>query len=226
MSKMKKMLLALAVSVALPMSGMSAAGEPAELDADTVTYDMSTGVATATGDVLIRRGTARVTGAKATYNSKTQEATVEGSVIAMRDDMRLTCAKVVSDGQGHILASGNVQGAQADKSFSGEQVDYYPNQGNYVLMPLGGTLANADATFTASRIEGWLDEEHYVGTGSAHLVSPARNMEAGGDAMDYQGKEQGVVVVTGNAWAIQDNNTLKSNRLTLYLAQDGQAKVK
>jgi lipopolysaccharide export system protein LptA len=51
-------------------------------------------------------------------------------------------------------------------------------------------------------------------------------MEAGGDTMDYQGKAQGVVVVTGNAWATQDNNTLKSNRLTLYLAQDGQAKVK
>ncbi len=226
MSKLKKMLLALAVSAALPMSSMSAAGEPAELDADTVTYDMSTGVATATGDVLIRRGTSRITGAKATYNSKTQEAMVEGSVIAMHDDMRLTCAKVVSDGQGHILASGNVQGAQADKGFSSERVDYYPDQGNYVLMPQGGTLVNADATFTASRIEGWLDEEHYVGTGSAHLVSPARNMEAGGDTMDYQGKAQGVVVVTGNAWATQDNNTLKSNRLTLYLAQDGQAKVK
>ncbi len=53
MSKLKKILLALAVSAALPMSSMSAAGEPAELDADTVTYDMSTGVATATGDVLI-----------------------------------------------------------------------------------------------------------------------------------------------------------------------------
>ncbi|SFT61768.1 lipopolysaccharide export system protein LptA [Selenomonas sp. GACV-9] len=226
MSKMKKTLLALAVSVVLPMSSMSAAGEPAELDADTVTYDMSTGVATATGDVLMKRGTARVSGATATYNSKTQEATVEGNVIATRDDMRMTCAKVVSDGQGHIMAVGSVQGVQGDKSFAGEQVDYYPEQGKYVLMPSGGTLTSADSTFTANRIEGWLDAEHYIGTGNAHVVSTSRNMEAGGDQMDYQGKEQGVVVVTGNAWAIQDNNTLKSNRLTLYLAQDGQAKVK
>jgi lipopolysaccharide export system protein LptA len=51
-------------------------------------------------------------------------------------------------------------------------------------------------------------------------------MEAGGDRMDYYGKEQGRVVVTGNAWAVQDNNTMKSNRLTIYLASDGAAKVK
>lgn len=226
-SKMKKTLLAFAVSVALPMASLSAAGnEPASLDADTVVYDMNSGQATATGNVLLKRGTGRVTGAKAAYNTKTMEAMIEGNVIAVYEDVRVTCDKMISDGTEHMLATGNVYGVQADKTFSGEQVDYYPNQNQYVLIATGGRLTSADGTFTADRLEGWLDDEHYVGTGNAHVASAPRNMEAGGDQMDYRGKGQGVVVVTGNAWAVQDNNTMKSNHLTLYLAQDGQAKVK
>ena len=225
-SKMKKILLALAVSAVLPMQGISAAGEPAELNADTVEYDMSTGLASADGGVTMVRGSSRVTGQRASYNTKTQEGTVEGNVVATTDDTRITCAKVVTDGQNHMLATGGVYGTQGDKSFSGEQVDYYPNQNKYVLIASGGTISSADGTFTANRLEGWLDDAHYVGSGNAHLVSPPKDMEAGGDRMDYYGKDQGRVVVTGNAWAVQDNNRMKSNRLTIYLASDGAAKVK
>ena len=219
-------MLALAVSVVLPMQGISAAGEPAELNADTVEYDMSTGLATANGGVTMTRGTSRVTGLRVTYNTKTQEGTVEGNVVATTDDTRITCAKIMTDGQNHMLATGGVYGTQGHKSFSGEQVDYYPNQNKYVLIASGGTISSADGTFTANRLEGWLDDAHYVGSGNAHLVSPPKDMEAGGDRMDYYGMEQGRVVVTGNAWAVQDNNTMKSNRLTIYLASDGAAKVK
>lgn len=71
-----------------------------------------------------------------------------------------------------------------------------------------------------------LKDEHYIGEGNAHVVSPSRAMEAGGDQMDYYGKEQGKAVITGNAWAVQENNTMRSNRMTIYLADDGSAKVK
>ena len=70
---MKKITLAMALSLALPLGHISAAGEPAELNADTVEYDMQSGQAVATGDVLLKQGNAKVTGAKATYNSKTQQ---------------------------------------------------------------------------------------------------------------------------------------------------------
>ncbi|MBQ1889113.1 MAG: organic solvent tolerance protein OstA, partial [Selenomonas sp.] len=123
-SKMKKILMALSIGVILPMTNLSAAGnEPASLDADTVTYDMSTGEATATGNVLLTRGTAKATGAKATYNTKTMAATIEGDVIAVRDDTRVTCAKMISDGTEHMQAIGNVYGIQKDKTFRGELVD-------------------------------------------------------------------------------------------------------
>lgn len=225
-SRIKKMALALTFSMALPLGHISAAGEPAELNADTVEYDMSSGQAVATGDVLLKQGTAKVTGAKATYNSKTQLGTVEGNVIAVRDSLRVTCSKLTLDGQSHMQASGSVRGTDGDKSFAGEQVDYYPNQNKYVKIPGGGTITNADGTFTASYMEGWLDDEHYVGRGNVHVVSPSRQMEAGGDNADYVGKDQGRVVLTGNAWAVQENNTMKSNKLTLYLDPNGRAKVK
>jgi len=224
---MKHLMLTVCLTLALPLGQMSAANnEPAELDADVVEYDASTGLVTATGDVLFKQGTAKLSGAKATYNAKTQEGSVEGNVIAVRDDLRVTCAKVVTDGQGRMTATGNVHGTQADKEFTGEQVDYYPNQNKYVKIPLGGTVTNKDGTFKADYMEGWLDDEHYIGRGNVYINSPVRMMEAGGDMADYQGKQKGQVVLTGNAWATKENNRMRSNKLTLYLAEDGTAQAR
>ena len=75
-------------------------------------------------------------------------------------------------------------------------------------------------------MEGWLDEEHYVGTGNAHAVSPPRQMEAGGDKADYFGKDNGKLILTGNAWVIQENNTVRGNRLTVYMAENKQLGVR
>ncbi len=209
-----------------PLYAADSAGKPTTLDADTVEYDMGSGLVTATGNVLMKQGDSKVTGARATYNHETQAGLVEGNVIAVHADMRLTCARVTTDGKGHMQATGDVYGTQQDKSFSGEQVDYYPNQSEYIVMEKGGYIKTSDGTFTAARLEGWLANEHYVGTGNAHVVSPARDIEAGGDTLDYDGKTaEGKAVLTGNAWATQGNNTLHSNRLTIYLAKDGKAAV-
>ena len=197
-------------------------GEPASLDADTVEYDMDTGLITAVDNVLMKRGITRVAGHYAQYNSKTQQGYVRGNVIAVREDMRMTCNELVSDGQEHMRATGNVHGTQQDKAFSGDQVDYFPQQNDYLLMAAGGIVSNADGTFTAARMEGWLKDDHYIGTGAAHLVSPSKNAEVGGDQMDYT---KGVVVATGNAWAVQENNTMRANKLTVRLDQNGKAKV-
>lgn len=221
------LLAALACTLLSAGQGLAAGtgSTPAELDADTVEYDMTTGVITATDNVLMKQGETRIAGQRAVYNSKTQQGTVTGGVIAVRGDMRVTCQEVISDGQEHMKAIGGVHGTENDRSFTGEQVDYFPQQNDYVLMEQGGIVSNQDGTFTAARMEGWMKDDHYIGTGSAHLVSPARNMEAGGDRMEYFGQDQGRVVSEGNAWAVQDNNTMRSNRITIYLAKDGQTKV-
>lgn len=225
-SKTKTLLLALAVSAVVPMGTLFAADEPTSLDADSVEYDMQTGQVTAVGNVLMKQGISRVAGAKATYNTKTEQGVVTGNVIAMRENLRVTCAQLVVDGQEHLQASGDVHGTQDDKTFTGELVDYYPNQDGYVNIPGGGVLTSGTDTFTADHLQGWLTTEHYIGIGNAHLVSPSRNMEAGGDQLDYYGQNQNEAILTGNAWAYQDNNTMKSNRLTVYLADNGEAGVK
>ncbi|MCI6159514.1 MAG: organic solvent tolerance protein OstA [Selenomonadaceae bacterium] len=220
----KRALLTVGVLAALMTGVTFAADGPAELDADTVEYDMNSGQITASGNVLMKQGTSRVAGQNAAYNTKTGQGTVTGHVIAERGDMRMTCSTLTVDGSDHYIASGEVSGSRGDQSFSASQVEYFPSK-QYVSMPSGGTISSAEGTFTADQLQGWLGESHYVGTGNAHIVSPPRDIEAGGDQFDYYGAGTGKAVLTGNAWAYQGNNTMHSNRLTIYLASDGQARV-
>lgn len=222
--KLKLAFVAAALTAAITTGTLYAAEEPSSLDGDTVDYDTKTGVVVATGNVLMVKGNTRIAGAKAVYNTKTMEGNVTGGVIAQKEDMRITAANYSTDGKGHMLATGDVHGTKADKTFTGEKV-YYVAADEYMLMDTGGIVTSKDGTVTADRLEGWLKEDRYKGTGHAHLVSPPKNLEAGGDQLDYFGKEQGKAILTGNAWAIQDNNTLNSGRLTIYIADDGNAKV-
>ncbi|WP_232219182.1 LptA/OstA family protein [Anaerovibrio sp. RM50] len=199
--------------------------EPATLDAEEVEYDMESGLASAKGNVVMTKGNATVSGDYAEYNSKTKDGKVSGNVVATKDDMRMTADLVTTDGSDHMIAAGSVNGIKADKHFMGPKVEYF-QQDEYVLIPSGGSITSADGTFRADLIRGFMKEEHFVGDGNVHIVSPRNNMEAGGDQVDYWGKEKGKAVITGNAWAVKDNNTLKSKKLTVYLAEDGTASVK
>ena len=232
MNKMRILSLGLALSVAFGSLSVAAAPAkdgkekvPASLDADEVEYDMRTGQITATENVLMKRGDAKVTGHKATYNLNTMDGSVIGDVIAVRGDIRVTCDRLISDKAEHMQAIGKVHATQLDREFTGEKVDYYPNQNDYIRIENGGTAKSKDGIFRADFLEGWMKDEHYVGIGNAYVNSPTKDLEAGGDRVDYYGKEEGKAIMTGHAWAIQDNNTLHGNKLTLYMAKDGSAKV-
>lgn len=208
-----------------------------QLNADAVEYDMNTGLVAAAGNVLLKHGATRATGLHAMFNVNTKEAHLVGNVIVMRDDMRITCNTLASNGQGYMVADGNVIATQKvapdakypngdTRTFTSEHIDFFPDDRKHFVIPKGGLAkSEADGTFTADQMEGWIDDEHYIGTGNAHLVSPARNMEAGGDQVDYSGKDSGRAVLSGNAWAYQDNNRIRGNRLTVYLADDGKLKA-
>ena len=208
-----------------------------QLNADAVEYDMESGIVAAAGNVLLKHGLTKATGLHAFYNLNTKEAQLIGNVIVVREDMRITCNTLASNGQGHMSADGNVIATQTvapdakypdgdTRTFRSQRIDYFPDDKKHFLIPAGGIAESvADGTFTADYMEGWIEDEHYIGTGNAHLVSPARNMEAGGDMVDYSGKDAGKAVLSGNAWAIQDNNTIRGNHLTVYLADDGNLKT-
>ena len=236
----KKICAAISAAMLLSSAAMAAdkSDVPSEVNADAIDYDMNTGVVSAEGNVLLKHGTAKATGLHALFNVNTKEAHLIGNVIVVDEDMRITCAALVSNGQGHMVADGNVIATQTvapdtkypngdTRTFTGEHIDYFPDDKKHVVIPNGGIAeSKVEGTFTADHLEGWLDDEHYVGTGNAHLVSPVRQLEAGGDKVDYSGKDEGRAVLSGNAWAYQDNNTIRGNRLTVYLADDGTLKAK
>lgn len=211
---------AVCTAAAAPQQG----NEPTNLMADSLTYDTRTGLITAETNVRMEQGTGYVEGARATYNTKTEEGTVEGGVRAMRDDMQLSCDRLSGIGQDHWQATGSVHMVKAGRTFTGPVVDYYPSQNEYVLAASGGTMTSADGTFSADHLEGWLKENRFIGTGNAHLVSPPRDLEGGGDRVEYFGMaERPYAVLDGNAWVYQGNNMARSNHMTVYLADDGSA---
>ncbi len=213
-------------------------GEKSELNADEVEYDMETGVVTANGNVILKYGTGVATGANAMYNLNTEEAYLTGNVIVIRDDLKLTCDSLNSDGAGHMQADGNVYAEQKVlptkdlpqgdlRTFTGDHVDYYPDDRQHIIISSGGVVKSTqEGTFTADYMEGWLDDQYYFGTGNAHIISTPRNLEAGGDRIDYYANENGKAILSGNAWAYQDNNTIRGNRLTVYLADTKKDKPK
>lgn len=207
-----------------PAAATAAGGEASELQADAVEYNSKTGEMTATGHVVLKQGDGVAYAAFASYNTQTKAGRLTGGVTADREGAHLTCDVLHILSETQLLAEGNVRGTKEDKSFVGPQAEYFTDQ-EYIRMTAGGTITTKDGSFTADYMEGWMQEERCKGVGSAHIVSEARNFEGGGDEAEYFGQESGKLLLTGNAWAVQDNNTLKSQRLTVYLNETGEAQV-
>ena len=115
----------LAVAVLGGIAGAAAAAsQPAvSVMADAMQYDGKTQIATATGNVVIVRDQATMTGDKAVYNLKTAEADMDGNVTVQQPDMHLTAAKLHSTNKNYVIATGDVRGIYGDKKLNGDQVD-------------------------------------------------------------------------------------------------------
>ena len=205
--------------VSAAVKNQAAEGQPAEIRGDVVEYSMVTNVAQAKGHVVVKKDGAVLKGDSATYNTKTEFGTVTGHVVADKDDMHMTADIVTTEKQNYYLALGNVHFVQQDKKYDGPKAEYTADK-DYVRLEKGGTISSADGTLTADFMEGWVTPEHFIGVGHVHIVSPPKQFEGGGDRAEYFGKESGKVVLTGNAWAIQEGNRLKSDRITVYLSDD------
>lgn len=212
-------LLLSAAAMAAPEAGRS------ELNGDTIEYNMKTGEMTARGHVVLRYEDGMATADYAEYNIQTSTGTLTGGVVADKGDMHIVCDRVDVLSKTQIAAVGNVHGKQGDKQLDSPRVEYRSDE-EYVCMPQGGTVATADGSVTADYMEGWMNEKHYRGVGNAHIVSPPKNFEGGGNEAEYFGSEKGKVVLKGDAWAVQDNHTLKSSRLTVYLDDEGRVEAK
>lgn len=191
---------------------------PSELIADTLTYDMKNEVMIARGNVVMITADGKATGDYAEYHNRDKSGKVLGRVIADKGDIHMECDEFYVDGQTHFTAVGNVKGKQLDRTFVGPKAEFFQDR-NYVVMEQGGTVTGKDGSLTADFMEGWPEEEHFVGRGNCHIVSPPKSFEGGGDNAEYWGKQEGKTVLTGNAWALQENNMMRGKVITALLNQ-------
>ncbi len=227
MKKMlKRELVTFFAASCLLCGGFAAAqGGQTQLDAQTIEYNAQTGQITASGGVTMLHAGARLTGANASYNAKTKQGHITGNVHGSKGDMKFSAQSVTTQGPSEIIASGNVYAQKADKVLRGASLRYNFDT-SYAVLPQGGTISMADGTITANKIEGNLQNEQFQAAGNVHIVSQTRNVDAYSDVADYYGKNDPRIILTGNAVAMQNNNELRGNKLTLYLGNDGKAAVK
>lgn len=195
----------------------AAEAEPTlELTADEIEYNSASGVAKAIGNVVIVRDGATATADEGSYNTKNNEGRLTGGVTVVKETMNMTAREVNSFTNTKIVASGDVRMEKDGSVLTGESVEY-DTVAEYVLMPTGGVAVTQEGTLTADKIEGYLKENKIIATGNVHIVSEPRNLVAAADQATYYSAEQGKLILTGNAVATQDGNTIKGKTLTLYM---------
>lgn len=231
---MKKQIALLLTAFSLAcgfQASVLAAGQPIEVEADSIDYNAKSGVVKAQGNVIFVQGGATLTGSEVTYNSQTKNGLVTGGVKAIKEDMTLTAAQVQLQNNTHFVATGSAVLTKGDNRLTGPTVEYDSSQ-DYALVPQDAVLTGPDGTMTANRIEAFLKEDRAQGLGNVHVVSETRKLDARADKADYYGIKtagQGKLILTGNARAIQDGNTLTGETLTLYLDNktvDAQGRTK
>lgn len=231
--KVLTFLLALIITVTCSTQ-LFAAGEnkPVQMNADTIEYDSVQGVMVAKGGVTVTQDNAIMTGETAIYNTKTQEATVTGNVKVVRDKTTLTAPTVVAKNNNHIIATGGAVLVSEDKTLRGPQIEHFADR-QYSLVTGGATIVSADAEMTSDLLEAFHNEDKVIGKGHVHIVSEARKLKATSELATYYGSKaqqnQGQVILSGNARAVQENNVLTGNTLTIYLddkAMDAQGRSK
>jgi lipopolysaccharide export system protein LptA len=174
------------------MGTIDAADEPAQLDGDVVSYDMTTGIVTAEGNVLMQRGATKVAGGKAVYNVNTKQGQVlagdTGRVIVVREDFRMTAAQIDVPDERNIIASG---GVVIDRSTTGLHM-------------------------TASRVTA-IDTNQFIAEGDVHATEADKSF-AGAKA-EYRDKEGYVLAESGGTITTADG-TFTADHIEGWFKED------
>lgn len=191
------------------------------ITADSLVYNGDSDVAQATGNVVITRDGATLTGATGEYSFADGTATLTGGIHYTKDDTTLTAASLTAYADESLLASGNVQAQAGDRVLTGDTVHYDPAAAHgtvtgsaYVSMP--GT------ELWAREIDAYLEEIRLIGTGGIHLVNSEHGLNATSDSVVYTqtpGGDDGHAVLSGNARVNQNGNELTGPQLDIYPAR-------
>jgi lipopolysaccharide export system protein LptA len=209
----------------IPAAGTIAADNenPAvSVTADKLSYDGKNYVATATGNVVIVRDQATMTGDQAVYNLKSAEADMEGHAAVEQPNMHMTSDKLHSSNKNYVVATGNVNGVYEDKKLRGDKVEYHLDQ-DYGIVTGNGYLQAQGAELWADTIQGWFKQIKAVGTGNVHIESPADNLIAYGNRAVYTqtpNQNDGIIHMLGNVRANQNGNSLTGDNVEIRLADN------
>ena len=214
--------MGLAVISAMMMLSVTAwaANEgPLTISADTLSYDGNTGRAEASGNVVITQQDKTITGANGWYNTKTREASLDGGVSLIGSNMAMSAQSVHSINDNQFSATGDVHLQRDDRQIFGDSVEY--NSDTEYGKVLGNARLIAEGTtLTGNQVEGWLKEIRAVAQGDVTFNNPDRNVSGSADRATYTqtpNQNDGVVLLTGSAHAVQNGNVLNAPELKLYL---------
>lgn len=222
---MRNKLLPMAVVALLVLSaatGLQAkAANPFQIEAEAIEYNSKTGQMQASGanGVKLTQGTMTMTGVKADYNTKTQAGIVTGNVKAIQDTMTLTAEQVEAKENQQMTATGNVILVKESNRLYAPKVDYFGDR-QVAVVEKNAKMITTDGVITSDRLETYFSEKRSVAQGNVLIISEQRNLQARADHAVYyeaQSGQQGRIVLTGNARAVQDGNTIVGQTLTLYM---------
>ena len=223
MNKKKYMGLAvISPMMMLSVTAWAANEGPLTISADTLSYDGNTGRAEASGNVVITQQDKTMTGANGWYNTKTREASLEGGVSMIGDNMSMSAQSVHSVNDNQFSAEGDVHLQRDDRQIFGDSVEYSTDS-EYGLVTGNARLIAEGTTLTGDKVEGWMKEVRAVAQGNVTFSNPERNVSGSADRATYTqtpNQNDGVVLLSGSAHAVQNGNVLNAPELKIRLADD------
>jgi lipopolysaccharide export system protein LptA len=196
-----------------------AAEEPVTLQADTITYDTATGISTAEGHVVITQADGEARAERGSYNLKTKEGLLTGTVTARRGEATFAADSLRIEENNHFIAEGNASVAQKGDSLTAPVIEYWSDRSFAKTSGGWGELKQADGSIlVADYIEYDIKAGMGLAEGNVQINSPARNITGAGEKATYSAGSKetpGEVILSGNAWMIQDGNKIMGDQLVV-----------
>ena len=219
----------LAGAVLLALMGAQAASAD-EIMADVLTYNGKTKVVTAEGHVVLHGNEgATMTGERGEYHFEDRSAYLTGKVHYAKGESTMDADTVHLSQDKTVTGTGGVSAYDAEnkRTLRGDTVSYNSETG-YGRVEGNGFVETPDGSMTAPLIEGNSKEIRVVATGGVNFESKAHKIVGSGDEAVYTktpDKEDGKVVLTGNARATQNGNTFEGPEL-VFTAEDNMVETR
>ena len=222
----KRFILAGAAVLAVLAGGAVSAED---ITADVLTYNGKTKVATATGHVVIHGSDGEtVTGDHGEYRFDDRSAYLTGSVHYQKGSNTMDAETIHVSQDKTVTGTGGVYAYDAEnqRTLRGDYVSYNSETG-YGLVEGNGFVQTPDGQMTAPHIEGNAKQIYMEASGGVNFESTAHNIVGYGDNAVYTktpDREDGKVVLTGNARATQNGNTFEGPEL-VFTAENNLVKT-